>query len=54
MGDEVRQRITLGPIGFDSFIPGWRSVWLRDPEENIVEISQGFVDQDCPPTLPPG
>jgi hypothetical protein len=29
-------------------------VWLRDPEENIVEISQGFVDQDCPPTLPPG
>ena len=51
MGDEVRQRITLGPVDFDGFIPGWRSVWLRDPEDNIVEISQGFVDQDNPPVL---
>jgi glyoxylase I family protein len=52
MGDEVRQRITLGPLDFGQFIPGWRSCWLRDPEGNIVEISQGFVDQDNPPLLP--
>ncbi len=44
---------TLGPLDFDAFIPGWRSVWLQDPEGNIVEISQGYVDQDAPPALPP-
>jgi glyoxylase I family protein len=42
-------RVTLGPLSFDDFIPGWRTAWLADPEGNIVEISQGFVDQDTPP-----
>jgi glyoxylase I family protein len=42
-------RITLGPLGFDDFIPGWRTVWVSDPEGNVVEISQGYVDQDDPP-----
>jgi glyoxylase I family protein len=42
MGPEAR--ITLGPIGFDAFIPGWRSVWLRDPDGVIVEVSQGYRD----------
>lgn len=37
-------RITLGPLGFDAFIPGWRTVWVADPDGNIVEISQGFTD----------
>ncbi len=32
-------RITLGPLSFDDFIPGWRTVWVADPEGNIVEIS---------------
>jgi len=41
--------ITLGPIGFDDFIPGWRTVWVADPDGNIVEISQGYVDQENPP-----
>ncbi len=41
-------RITLGPLNFDEVIPGWRTVWLADPEGNIVEISQGFVDQENP------
>jgi glyoxylase I family protein len=36
--------VTLGPLGFDDFICGWRSVWLRDPDGVIVEISQGFQD----------
>jgi glyoxylase I family protein len=44
-------RITLGPLNFDAFIPGWRSVWVADPDGNIVEISQGYVDQDNPPPL---
>ncbi|MBV8882764.1 MAG: VOC family protein, partial [Chroococcidiopsidaceae cyanobacterium CP_BM_RX_35] len=49
MGNDAK--ITLGPLSFDDFIPGWRSVWLSDPNGNIVEISQGYVDQDHPPTL---
>ena len=44
-------KITLGPLSFDAFIPGWRTVWIADPEGNIIEISQGFVDQENPPTL---
>jgi glyoxylase I family protein len=49
MGDDAR--ITLGPLDFNDFIPGWRTVWVADPEGNIVEISQGYVDQDNPPPL---
>lgn len=44
-------KVTLGPMGFDAFIPGWKTVWVADPEGNIVEISQGYVDQDNPPAL---
>lgn len=50
MGDAAR--ITAGPMDFNDFIRGWRSVWLADPEDNIIEISQGFVDQENPPPLP--
>jgi glyoxylase I family protein len=46
MGDEAH--ITLGPLDFDAFIPGWRTVWVSDPEGNIVEISQGFTDEEDP------
>lgn len=49
LGDDAR--ITLGPLDFDAFIPGWRTVWVADPEGNIVEISQGYADQDNPPPL---
>ena len=42
-------RITAGPMDFDAFIAGWRSVWVADPDGNIVEISQGYVDEDHPP-----
>ena len=45
--------ITLGPLEFDDFIPGWKTAWVRDPEGNIVEISQGFVDQKNPPAAKP-
>jgi len=47
MGPDAK--ITGGPMDFDAFIPGWRSVWIADPEGNIVEISHGFVDEADPP-----
>lgn len=37
-------KVTLGPLDFDAFIKGWRTVWVSDPDGNIVEISQGFTD----------
>jgi glyoxylase I family protein len=49
MGDDAK--ITLGPMNFDSFIPRWRTVWVADPDGNIVEISQGYVDQENPPQI---
>ena len=44
------QRVTLGPSTFYGFIPGWKSVWLSDPEGNIVEISEGYVDNPPSPS----
>lgn len=44
VGDTVP--ISLGPLSFDDFIPGWRSVWLIDPDGVIVEVSQGYRDED--------
>jgi glyoxylase I family protein len=43
MGEAAK--LTLGPVDFSDFIPGWRTAWLADPEGNIVEISQGYMDQ---------
>jgi glyoxylase I family protein len=36
--------ITLGPLSFDDYIPGWKTVWIRDPDGRIIEISEGFTD----------
>lgn len=47
MGSDAK--VTLGPLAFDSFIPGWKTIWMADPEGNIIEVSQGYVDQDDPP-----
>ena len=47
MGSEAN--ITLGPLAFDDFIPGWKTAWLADPDGNIVEVSQGYADQESPP-----
>jgi glyoxylase I family protein len=49
MGEDAH--ITLGPLDFGDFIPGWRSAWVADPEGNIIEISQGYRDQANPPKL---
>ena len=43
IGDTVP--ISLGPLSFDNFIPGWRSVWLVDPDGVLVEVSQGYRDE---------
>ncbi len=49
MGDDAK--IALGPFSFDDVIPGWRTVWVNDPDGNVVEISQGYVDQENVPQL---
>jgi glyoxylase I family protein len=50
MGDEAR--ITLGPLDMSEFIPGMRVAWIADPEGNIVELNDGYIDEDDPPPLP--
>lgn len=49
MGDDAK--ITLGPIDMSNFIPGMRVCWLADPEGNILELNQGYVDEENPPPL---
>jgi glyoxylase I family protein len=41
--------VTLGPLDMSQFIPGMRAVWLADPEGNVVELNQGYVDEAAPP-----
>ena len=50
MGSDAR--VTLGPLDMGQFIPGMRVAWIADPEENIVELNQGYVDEENPPALP--
>ncbi|MFL5761864.1 MAG: VOC family protein [Thermomicrobiales bacterium] len=47
MGDEAN--ITFGPIDLGFLVPGMRVAWLADPEGNIVELNQGYVDEANPP-----
>ena len=49
MGSDAK--ITQGPMSFDAFIPGWKTVWVLDPNDNVVEISQGYQDEANPPAL---
>lgn len=34
--------VAYGPASFDEYVPGWRSLWLSDPEGNVFQITQGF------------
>lgn len=45
-------RVTQGPLDLNDVVPGWRVVWIADPEGNIVEISQGYDDEEKPLSLP--
>jgi glyoxylase I family protein len=38
--------VSLGPLSFDAFISGWRSVWLTDPDGLVVEVSEGYRDDE--------
>jgi glyoxylase I family protein len=38
--------VTLGPLDFSDFINGWKTVWLRDPDGVVVEVSQGYRDEE--------
>ncbi len=49
MGDDAH--INLGPLDMGAFIPGMSSVWLADPEGNVVELNHGYVDEAEPPAL---
>ncbi|HET9170528.1 MAG TPA: VOC family protein [Actinospica sp.] len=42
IGEEAE--VTLGPLDFSTFLDGWSSVWIRDPDGVIVEVSQGYRD----------
>jgi len=37
--------VSLGPLSFDDFIPGWKAVWVKDPDGRIIEICQGYQDE---------
>ncbi len=49
MGDDAH--VNLGPLDMGVFIPGMRAVWVADPEGNVVELNQGYVDEESPPRL---
>ncbi len=38
--------VSLGPLEFSEFIAGWKTVWLRDPDGVVVEVSQGYRDEE--------
>ncbi len=37
--------VSLGPLAFEEFIPGWKTVWVKDPDGVVIEVSQGYTDQ---------
>lgn len=37
--------VSLGPLTFDQFIPGWKTVWVTDPDGVVIEVSQGYADE---------
>ncbi len=49
LGDDAK--ITLGPFDFDDWLKGWRGVWVADPEGNIIELAQGYIDEKNPEPL---
>lgn len=36
--------ITQDTIELSEFIPGMRACWIADPEGNIIELNQGYMD----------
>ncbi|MCB9497578.1 MAG: VOC family protein [Fibrobacteria bacterium] len=44
--------ITHGPLVMDAIEPGFRVVWVSDPEGNILEFSQRAVNPPQPKAVP--
>jgi glyoxylase I family protein len=44
-------KLTLGPLDMGAFVEGMRVCWLSDPDGNIVELNQGYKDENNPPPL---
>jgi glyoxylase I family protein len=38
--------MTLGPLHFDDFICGWAGAWMKDPDGRIIELSEGYKDEE--------
>lgn len=49
MGEDAK--LMLGPLDMGEFISGMRVAWIADPEGNIVELNQGYRDEDEPPPI---
>ncbi|MDP2755355.1 MAG: VOC family protein [Nitrospirota bacterium] len=49
MGDDAQ--ISLGPFDMSQYIPGMKACWIKDPEGNIIELNQGYVDENNPTPL---
>jgi glyoxylase I family protein len=49
LGDRVK--IDLGPLDLSQYIQGMRVAWVADLEGNILELNQGYVDEETPPPL---
>lgn len=43
--------ISLGPLDMSAFIEGMRVCWIVDPEGNIIELNQGYIDEENSPKL---
>lgn len=49
MGNDAK--VLLGPLHFDDFLKGWAGAWIADPDENVIELSQGYIDEANPPQV---
>ncbi|PKL44931.1 MAG: glyoxalase [Candidatus Riflebacteria bacterium HGW-Riflebacteria-2] len=37
--------ITQQTVDLGGIVPGWKAVWLSDPDGRIVEVCQGYADE---------
>jgi glyoxylase I family protein len=50
LGDRVK--IDLGPLDMSQSTQGMHMAWVTEPEGNILELNQGYVDEENPPPPP--
>jgi len=44
MGDAAV--ITQSTVDLGNIVPGWKAVWLADPDGRIIEVCQGYTDDN--------